>query len=438
MTRGVSRGILWIPPGTGLKRINDEFGLGIKFHDTFLEATFPNGSMITLRGADTHGEIDKMRGVPYDLVIIDESKSFPTSLLTELVEEVLEPTMNDRMGTVVIMGTPGCILQGVFYEATKKGSTIARPYQGRDWWSGPFEWSAHSWDIQDNVAMPHLWDAAKARKVKRGWSDDNPIWRREYRGEWLADDSALVYKYFSDRNDWKPDPDSEAPFGLPEGHEWRFLLGLDLGFDDDFALVIAAYSDTHPEMFQVFDYSEPHLIISDIVHKIREAEEMCGEFDVMVGDRGGLGKMIFEELAQTYGIHIEAADKQEKRTYIELLNSDLMEARIRILEGSKLSMEMGFLQWDETGLKEDKACPNHACDAFLYLWRYSYHHFFEDRAQTPEPGTREYSLMVQQEMLERAREEKRRKREFDDWEDNVILDPDTPDGVDWFEDFRDF
>ena len=29
--------------------------------------------------------------------------------------------------------------------------------------------------------------------------------------------------------------------GLPEGHDWRFICGMDLGFEDDFAIVVAAY-----------------------------------------------------------------------------------------------------------------------------------------------------------------------------------------------------
>lgn len=393
LTRNSARSILWSPPKTGLKFIDAEFELKAHHHNTFLRSTFQNGSVITLAGADSKHEIDKYRGQAYDLVVIDECKSFPSFILNELVDQVIGPALNDRLGTLVLMGTPGAILHGVFYDATRVDSAISRCF-GDVEHQGPFVWSTHRWTVADNTAVPHLWAAALADKERNGWSDDNPIWKREYLGEWIADSAGLVFASYNRThqrlNDWTPDPKAEAGHGLPLDHEWSFMLGVDLGFDDDAAFVVGAYSETCEDFFVVESYKQPEMSIGDIAQKIRELEDRFGGFDVLVGDRGGLGKMIFVELDEKYGIHIEPADKHEKRTYIELINADLHEGRIKMEPLCDLALEIQFAQWDERGKNIDSSCADHCIDAFIYMWRHSAHHFGRIRDEGPKEGTSEY------------------------------------------------
>lgn len=450
LTRSSGRSILWSPPQTGLKWLDQEYGLRLGFHNTDLRAHFPNNSLISLVGGESKADIDRFRGQAYDLVVIDEAKSFPPMVLEELVKEVFGPALNDRLGTLAIVGTPGSILAGPFYEATRPGSDISRPWAYRDrpeWKDRPYVWSAHTWTVSDNVGKPHLWEACLEDKAAFGWSDSNPIWRREYLGEWVADASNLVFMYEQDaatsgKNDWEPDPNSDNPFGLPAGHEWLYLCGMDLGFDDDFALVVGAYSETCPEFYHVYTYKQPQLTVSDVAAKFREVEEVFGTFEAVVGDRGGLGKMIFAELSDKYGIEIEAAEKTEKKTYIELINSDLHEGRIKIIPDSELAFEMQLAQWDEYRRNIDKNCADHAIDAFVYLWRYSYHHFHRERTLKPEPGTREYANMVAEEERRAAMARKKKERElmgsFEDhlWENFRM--GEVEEDSDWFEEIEAF
>ncbi len=434
LTRGTAKRIMW---GT-LKKLNDEFELGIVWNNTDLMGTLPNGSTIQLAGSETTADIDKFRGVAFDLVIIDECKSFPTSLIGELVEEVITPCLADRMGSLVMMGTPGSILMGKFYEATcfeashvkvmSDGSKyiISRLYRDRDKpeiQGVPFQWSSHRWTLQDNVAVPHLWSAAQANKTRNGWSDENPIWRREWLGEWLPDDGGRVYRgYLPERNDYEPLQETDNEWGLPSGHEWKFICGVDLGYDDDFALQVAAYSDSCTEFYQVFEFNEPRMNIAEIARKIREVEAQFGEFETIVGDRGSLGKQIFATLDEVYGVHILASDKQEKRDHIELLNSEMLESACFVKKGSVLSTQMMFVQWDETGKKEDKGHPNHATDAFLYLWRYAYHHHARHKKSAPTPGSIEWSMMMQEEEVKRVLDMRRRRAQMDPSDDGRGID----------------
>jgi hypothetical protein len=440
LTQKSGRGIIW---GL-LKQLDLYWELKAAFHNTNVVMTFPSGATIQVAGADSRAEIDKFRGQGYDLFVIDECKSFPYRMMEELVDEVVSPALSDRAGSLVLMGTPGNLLRGPFYDSTRRDSTIARPYGSKE---GGNRWSFHRWTTQDNVKMPHLWPDQLAMKQRNGWSDDNPKWRREYLGEWIADDTAFVYKYSEARNGWEPDPESENPWGLPAGHEWQYVLGCDLGYDDPFAIVVSAFSNTHPCMYEVFCFKERHMIVADIARKIDEVTEMFGEFAAVVGDRGGLGKMVFEELAHIYGINIEPAEKTEKRDYIELLNSDIMEGRIRIRPDSQLADEWSALVWKEdTGKgnlpardQENKSCHNHLADAFLYSWRYSYHHFFRDRVIEPEYGSHEYwqmkSATAMEEAVMRRRRERMSEGEYFNELESTVCDDDAydDDGQPWGE-----
>jgi hypothetical protein len=428
MTRGMAKRNMWGP----LKRIAEKFDLPVKWNEVDLTCKI-GPSVVMLGGAETTADIDKYRGLypPPKLIAIDEVKSFPAELLLELMEEVLTPALAETMGTLALTGTPGAVLAGKFYEASgpkashvqvlEDGTRYAKSIRFADrdkpeYADIAYEWSLHEWAIVDNVAQPQIWENVLKLKKRYGWPDDHPTWLREYLGQWIADEGALVYKYVEERNGWTPDRESKGAHGLPEGHDWKFVLGMDLGYDDDHTFEVAAYSETHPDLFHIYDYAEPQMIVPDIAAKIRELEADFGEFDSIVGDRGGLGKAILATLEEQYGIHVEPADKMEKRDHIELLNGDLISKRVHILKGSGLANEMKVLVWDETGKKEDKRSPNHRCDGFLYLWRHVYHHYSKARVRDVEAGTVEWYAKLEAQSFERSVERYRRRKagHFDD------------------------
>jgi len=398
-----------------LQKFIYQYGLKVHLHHTELRATFENGSVLYFNGAETRAEIEKLRGDSYDLVIIDECKSFSPAILNELMEEAVEPALDDRDGSLLLIGTPGNILAGAFFEAThpqyrdQYEAPISRSYSDPDPWFEQNDiepqWSRHQWGRQDNEFLPKLWQQALARKKRNKWADDNPIWLREYLGQWVADESIYVYDYASlvhskrDTVTWKPAPTKENPLGLPEGHEWRFLLGIDYGFSDETALCVGAYSLTSEVLYHCWEWKASHQTTDVLATKIAQAQVLFGSFDAMVADTGG--KQISEDLNKLYGTHIINAEKRDKNDYIELLNADFHRGYVKIMAGSDLGREMECLQWDladekkeqliRTGrLKEHYAFPNHLCDAFLYLWRYSYHRYSKAKPKTIEHGSPEW------------------------------------------------
>jgi hypothetical protein len=425
----------WAGSPSGLFAMNDRFDLGLKWNETTCVWWHQNGSRGRLAGAETRADIEYLRGAAAeaDLVVLDECKSFAPSLLEELIRDVLEPGLMTRNGVLVMAGTPGHIPVGRFFEATSEsaktgqGDPTCIPYARRlDEVYVEFRrrlqretaegeevhepWSLHTWTVQDNVARPGQWARALRTKRQAGWADDNPTWRREYLGEWVSDASGLVYAFAGVRAAdqqkvlWWPERTRNNPTGLPvEDGPWHLVMGLDFGYEDDFAIVLAGYSERLAELRVVYDFKSPHLLMDDMVREIRGAQDKYGVPSFIVGDAGALGKLLVEEFTLKYGIAVEKAEKVEKYDHIELLNSDFHAGRVRVIAGSDLENELCGLQWDlsQKGkdelvrlgkLREDRSCPNHLCDALLYLWRFSYHHFARRDGGTPAPrmGTTEW------------------------------------------------
>lgn len=425
------------------------FGLKIETYTNELRVDFPDGSKMMLVGAESRAQIEKLRGGKYDLVIVDEAKSYPPQVLRELIYEVVRPALLDKDGTLLMIGTPGNILSGPFFESTfpdhkgDSGRPTSKTYDNPEqfWLNNPDElpmWSRHSWTLEDNITTPHAWARACLDRDQAGWDEDTPMWQREYLGKWVASEAAFVYAFaglvHTDPNKvcWEPNFETGNQFGLPADEDWHYVLGLDLGWEDDFAAVLGAYNPHDGILYQVWEYKDNHQDLDQVAVHIMHAVELAGKVDRIVADASGLGKMVVETLNRRHGLNIQAAEKREKQDFIELLNTDYHSGRVKILRNSDLSVENQALQWDigesskaslaRTGrLKEHPACPNHLCDAWLYLWRFSYHYWQDDRPITMSPGSKDYYEAYNRRSMERLVAERSRTAKsnlFDALRDN--------------------
>jgi hypothetical protein len=412
-----------------LLKLSAEYDLDIAFNETALRWRLPNGSTGFLAGAEKMDEIERLRGGEEDKAIIDEPGSFAPRVLLYLIDDIISPRLASRSGTLCLIGSPGQILSGPFYQATcpEDPDNVLRDEDGElilddagavqptaQWFTGvatELRYSAHRWTVQDNTALPHQWDRFVAKKRRRGWHDDHPTWRREYLGQWVRDESGQVYAYARllakdpTRVTWAPlsEPGStKEAHGLPPG-DWRTVLGVDLGFEDDFAMVVVAWSSERQEMRVLWDYKDNHLTVGQIAAELRTAQARFGPFTAIVADAGALGKLVVETFVAEYGIPVERADKTQKYDHIELVNSDFHSGRLKLIRDSHLAREMEELVWDLSKdslralaragkLRESPRCPNHLCDALLYAWRFCYHRWHRTAEVLPEPGTKEHEL----------------------------------------------
>ena len=417
-TRPHAEELVWLP----IKDLCDRLEIDAKFDETRLVCTLrKNGAQIKLVGADDKREINKLRGVPRHEVGIDEGASHPVALLEQLIDRVLAPRLGDYDGTLWVVGTPGHILSGRFYDSTRPGSEISRPYEDKDdpQYEGWVGWSFHQWSMLDAAEhVPQIataWKNALLTKRRNGWEDENPVWKREYLGLWAADDTENVFKYRPHDDKGKPLNQyapkmlqrGSVPGGfadLPDGN-WLYVYGMDMGHSDPFALVVLAHNADTNELRHVYEFTKKGMFVRDIAkllmgHSWCEAmnrQEDPGSPGGIIGvtgwpfaiacDATNLGNAIIEELREVYGIPVEKAMQKDKHDAVEIVNGDLIDGRLKILKGSKLEEQMLSLQWavDDVGrLKENKGQANHLTDALIYARRSAKH-----LSGTPRPPVEE-------------------------------------------------
>lgn len=72
---------------------------GVKFNESELRADFPNGARITILGAEND---QALRGIFLDGCVLDETQSIAPNLFPEIIR----PSLADRKGWCVFIGTP--------------------------------------------------------------------------------------------------------------------------------------------------------------------------------------------------------------------------------------------------------------------------------------------------------------------------------------------
>lgn len=356
LTRQSAHGIIWKDI---LRELDRTYKLNIKFNETLLTATFPNGSVIWVTGADTdEQEMNKLLGKKYKLVVIDEASMFTVNV-HQLVYGVLKPATADQRGTICLLGTASNITRGLFYDIT----TNKEP-----------GWSMHAWTAYDNPHVAEQWreeiaDINKSRPLFK----ETALFRQWYLNQWVIDEDALVYKYSDERN---------QTTGLPLfENSSHYILGVDLGHSPDpSAFVVSCYNDTSPFLYIIHAEKHLHMDITAVSDKIKLLDKKYN-FDAKIID--GSMKMAIAEMNSRHNVGVIPADKQGKEHWINLLNSDLIQGRIKFLSTAKeLTDEMSSLVWETDNgsikipRKEHKALPNHLCDAFLYLWRYTHPYLY--------------------------------------------------------------
>lgn len=469
LTRKQAKRIMW----KELVRLDRLYSLGLKFNKTDLTATLRNGSTIHVCGATDDRDIDRLRGEPFLVAVIDEAGAFPEDLLDELIDEVLEPATLDFDGQILLVGTPTSTLAGLFYRATtgdldKDGNATpfweaTAPPAG--WANGDVlpqstidamhrkkGWAVHRWTLHDNPYVPKKGSRFKTAEEWLTWLRENrnipansPKYLREYCGKWVQDQNSLVYGEIREACLFETVPGRRGTDGQPalgkrlEGlprpaaggdYAWRYGLGVDLGYDDPCAIALMAWCEELPEIYCAELFSKSGMVISEIAAKIKEVRRRIGAHFVFVviDQGGGSGKMVSEELrGPAFGIDCEGAEKTKKETFLRFANADFRAGRLKIVGPAcpGLFDQLRALQWDaKKAGKEDPRFANDKADAFLYAYRAARAIHFHDvdseepEELKPEADSKEAHKRTHEKLRERVeRKLKEQKRQTDEWWD---------------------
>lgn len=356
LTRESARSIMWVDI---LKAIAEQKGISITPNEARLELKIKsNNSIIKLFGADADKrEREKVLGNKYPYIAVDESGSFAYDL-ESFVYEYLEPCVIDYNGCIDLIGTPTVYWQGFFSKVTR----------GKE--PG---WKIFKWNTTQNPFVPDWDKRVAALKERKPGIEDTPFFERMYLGRWVTDEESLVYKFLGGRNTVKVLPDAEI-----SGQ----ALSIDLGFDDDTSYVISRWYE-HSEILYFIDVTKKKgQVIDDVIAAIKQ---YVADFDIKTIVIDNASKQFVESLKRRFrlwDLNIIAATKKDKFHYIEVMNSDFIAGRIKLLRGRTelLVEEYGNLIKDPKSKvpKELESCPNHLADAGLYNWRFARNYMYSE------------------------------------------------------------
>ena len=404
LTRDSAKKIMWKDV---LKPISRQLMLNARFNETELTATLTNDSVLYLLGVDSaEEEKKKLLGQKYKLVVIDEAASFSVDL-NELVYGVLKPSVADYRGTICLIGTPGNVKRGLFFDLTQGQDPSAAGTWERQGFSG------HRWSTFDNPFMRAQWTEEIAElKAANPRIEDTPLFQQHYMGRWVVDDSKLVYRYLVGRNDF----DGTLPH--PAGGHWHYVLGIDLGYNDPTALVVCAWHEHDRTLYVLEAGQESGLDVTAVAQRIRALEKRF-EFDAMVIDNAN--KQAVEELRRRHDLALTPADKTGKSDFIEIMNGEFIQGHIKLgPQARELAEQYGTLVWNERSEKREEhpGCRNDLADAATYAWRRCYQYLSEAPVRPPTPGTAEWNAQIEEELLQVAMRDAMRRHADP-------LDPDT-------------
>lgn len=374
LSRTSAERIIW----RTLLRILADFNIPHKINNKELYIKLPNGSDIYVSGAKDKQEVEKFRGMSLKLVYIDESQSFK-SYIKELVEDVLSWAAKDVAGTICLIGTPGPVPAGYFY---KQSQSVGN--------------SNHKWTLLDNPWIQKksgmsVEEILLQERTRKGITEADPTYQREALGLWTRDDNALVFKFNKNLNIYTKLPD-----------RMNYIFGIDLGYHDADAIAVIGYSLNDPNVYLVEELIDKKQSISTLIEKIQRLQAKYKPIK-MVMDSGGLGKKIQEEIKMRHGIPVEAAQKERKLEYIELLNDDLRTGRFQAFPNSQFEQDAEIVVWDYDSNTKKVSDRTHSDshDAAMYAWREAKHYLPKDEPYLhPHKDSNAYMELVEQKLAE--------------------------------------
>jgi len=188
-----------------LKQMIKERNWHRKINESELTITLVNGSIIFLRSADNP---DSIRGIGLDYVVIDEA----ADISEEAWKAVIRPTLSDREGDALIIGTP----------------------KGRNWLYDVYQNAKHLNDWHSWQKRTIDGGQVSAEEIAQAKQDlDERTYKQEYEATFV-EYSGLIYYAFGDHN--ITDMDFGSAQNIP------VHIGMDFNVDPGCAVMAFQYS----------------------------------------------------------------------------------------------------------------------------------------------------------------------------------------------------
>lgn len=286
--------------------------------------SFANGSSIKLYGNKDKSSAPLLRGGKYKLIIIDEAQDQRN--MVELVEDVCEPMLVDyKNSCMVLQGTPPRRPKTYFEKC----------------WNGN-GWKHYHFTMNDNPFLNDQEEFIKGVAERKNIPLDDPLIRREYRGEFVFDTTAQVFSGYR-TYDGINDPQISFPID-------KIYIGNDYGWAADNAIIGVACNTKLKKGYVFFESKFNKANVTKIIdvnkecfHKGQELLKMYNQplsNIQIVGDTSDTS--IIFEMATVHHLPAYQCYKYDKDTAIAQLAEFCSTGQLFIPKGGVLEDE--FMQ----------------------------------------------------------------------------------------------
>lgn len=353
---------------------------------------FAWGSAIHVHDVANTRAINAKRGFFAHLYIADEAQSMV--LLAVVLLDLVFPTLVDARGHIVLAGTPGPELDGLFYSATHgdDGWSVARlasyknPSFGtsfEDRWQRIINafvvpaaktYRLSAGDILrlralSEAELDALADGTAATELREWVATLHASLQREVLGLWTRDANRYVFSWHRVAPEQRYWCQQSVPLehrfamlptidyqGSPIPHAWSAVVGVDIGYSPDpLALVAIVSAPTCDRAFVL--YTETHYELGDTeafeaVVAFCDRVQRCGfAIRSVRADLTGMRKGTLVDWDRKLRVRLprqvpmQAPAKHDKPGRTKALNLDIEAGRLIFVEGDPLDIEGAHLQY---------------------------------------------------------------------------------------------
>ena len=289
----------------------------IKFNESELRCDFPNGSRITILGAEND---QALRGIFLDGCVFDETQNISPVLFPEIIR----PSLADRKGWCIFIGTPKG--QNYFYKLHKQA------LEEKDWWTATYK-----------ASQTKVLDDNELSAAQRVMSKD--LYEQEFECSFQAAITGSYYGKIIEELE-KSNRITEVPYdeNLKTETWW------DLGLKDSTAIWFVQRLQSQLRVIDYYENSGEGLdFYADVLDsKPYKYDRHIAPHDIKVRELGAYGKSRLET-ALELGISFDVAPKLSIEDGIEMVRKTLPQCyfdKNKTYQGTE-ALKAYQKKWDE-------------------------------------------------------------------------------------------
>ena len=289
----------------------------IKFNESELRCDFPNGSRVTILGAEND---QALRGIFLDGCVFDETQNISPVLFPEIIR----PSLADRKGWCIFIGTPKG--QNYFYKLHKQA------LEEEDWWTGTYK-----------ASQTKVLDDKELSAAKRVMSKD--LYEQEFECSFQAAITGSYYGKIIEELE-----QNKRITEVPYDDNLKTETWWDLGLKDSTAIWFVQRLQSQLRVIDYYENSGEGLdFYADVLDsKPYKYDRHIAPHDIKVRELGAYGKSRLET-ALELGISFDIAPKLSIEDGIEMVRKTLPQCyfdKNKTYQGTE-ALKAYQKKWDE-------------------------------------------------------------------------------------------